>query len=87
MSVFRDLSWTSSTIITQYRFNSGSISISLSRIPSVIYFSLVFPWVTFSSNRMEYPTVSPKFVPISSVTRDARLVAAIRLGCVTATKV
>src|SRR5277367_4454347 len=59
------------------------MSASRTNIPSVIYFIRVFGDVT-SSNRIEYPTSSPRTHPISSATLAATVVAATRLGCVIA---
>lgn len=83
MSVYNPLSCASSSMITLYRRNNGSISASRSNMPSVIYLIRVLGEVT-SSNRIEYPTSSPRIHPISSATLAATVVAATRLGWVTA---
>jgi hypothetical protein len=80
-SVWRLLSCASSIIITLYNSKSGSLRLSLNKTPSVIYLILVFLLV-WSSKRIEYPTSSPRGVPISSETRFATLTAATLLGYV-----
>ena len=72
-------------MMTLYRLNSGSTMISRNNIPSVKYFILVLSGFDKSSNRIEYPTSSPRTVPTSSATLVATEVAATLLGCVHAT--
>lgn len=76
----------SSTMITPYCVSSGSASISLRRIPSVMYFILVVSGLHFDTNRMETPTVSPLSSPRSVATRSASVIAEMRRGSVTPIK-
>jgi hypothetical protein len=75
------LSWASSKMIHEYWLMSGSISASRSSRPSVMYLIFVSGPVQ-SSNRIEYPTSSPRRQPTSSATRLATDVAATRRGWV-----
>jgi hypothetical protein len=72
-------------MITLYLLNNGSTIVSLNNIPSVMYFIRVLVGDDRSSNRIAYPTSSPRTVPTSSATLVATLVAATRLGWVQAT--
>ena len=80
-SVASVLSCASSSTITAYLLRVGSPCASRRSIPSVMYLRTVLE-LLLSSNRMLYPTSSPKFTSSSSATRFATLIAATRLGCV-----
>lgn len=82
MSVWRDRSWASSTITTEYFVRRGSIIILRTRAPSVRKFMRVRPGVETSSKRMVYPTSRPSWTPISCATRRATVVTATRRGWV-----
>jgi hypothetical protein len=73
------------TMITLYLLSNGSTIVSLNSIPSVMYLIRVRVGDDRSSNRIAYPTSSPRTVPTSSATLVATLVAATRRGCVQAT--
>lgn len=80
--MFRDRSWASSMMIVSYARSSRSVWISASRMPSVISFTNVPSWSTWSVNRTFQPTASPSGVCSSSATRSATVRAAIRRGWV-----
>ena len=71
--------FTSSKIMHPYLLSDESLCASLSSIPSVIYFNLVWLLV-LSSNLTEYPTSVPISTDLSSQTRLATEMAAIRRG-------
>lgn len=58
--------------------------VSRKSMPSVMYKMRVFSLLLTSSNRMVYPTSSPKTVPTSAATLLATEVAATRRGWVQA---
>jgi hypothetical protein len=72
-------------MITLYLLNNGSTIVSLNSIPSVMYLIRVLVGDDRSSNRIAYPTSSPRTVPTSSATLVATLVTATLLGWVHAT--
>lgn len=71
--------------MTLYLLKRGSTIVSLNSIPSVKYFIRVLVGDDKSSNRIAYPTSSPRTEPTSSATLVATLVAATRRGWVQAT--
>ena len=81
ISVWSVRSWASSITMQEYEARSGSVRISRSSIPSVMYCITVLGLVQFS-NRIEYPTSCPMRTFISCATRAATLIAATRRGCV-----
>lgn len=80
-SVLSDRSCASSMIIQEYYSRFGSLRLSLSKTPSVIYLIRV-AFEVQSSNLIEYPTSFPSSHPNSSATLFATLTAATLLGCV-----
>ena len=80
-SVWIVRSCASSSMIKQYWLSRSSSSASRSNMPSVMYLITVSGLVQ-SSNRMAYPTSSPRRHPNSSATRLATDIAATRRGCV-----
>mmetsp|Transcript_752 Transcript_752/g.2446 ORF Transcript_752/g.2446 Transcript_752/m.2446 type:complete len:231 (-) Transcript_752:1225-1917(-) len=68
-------------MMRQYCESMSSRSVSLRSIPSVMYLITVSGDVQ-SSNRIAYPTSSPRRQPNSSATRFATDIAATRRGCV-----
>jgi len=80
-SVCKLLSCASSMIIAEYSSKSESLSVSLSKTPSVMYLIIVSELVQ-SSKRIAYPTSRPSSHPNSSETLFATDIAATRLGCV-----